>query len=155
MTIHRLDKLVALLLILFGIYLVWTGFGFGFMQGTTPGAGYFPVIAGSLLIVLSALNLIRSLAALDHLKPGMSRPDAIKFVAISAAMVTFVVITPILGMTIATMLLMLAIGLIIRPTLDRPFLIRLGLTSVLTPIACLIVFGTLLRVPVPRGIFGL
>ncbi|MFC5068497.1 tripartite tricarboxylate transporter TctB family protein [Flaviflagellibacter deserti] len=155
MTIHRLDQFVALFLLLFGAYLVWTGLGFGFMQGTTPGAGYFPALAGGVLIVLSAINLVRSLAGLEDLKSRMARRDVVKFIAITAAMLVFVVITPFAGMTIATMLLMLAIGLIIRPSLERAYLVRLGITSIFFSLACLVVFGTLLRVPVPRGIFGL
>ena len=154
MMIHALDRFVAGFLVLFGAYLVWTGLDFGFMQGTTPGAGYFPVIAGGLLIVLSLANLARSLAGLEELQSRMVRGDVIKFLGISAAMVVFVVITPPLGMTLATILLMLAIGFIIRPTLERGFLVRLVLTSVITPLACLFIFGTLLRVPVPHGMFG-
>jgi len=154
MTIHRLDQLVALFLILFGAYLVWTGWNFGFMQGTTPGAGYFPALAGIILIVLSTANLVRGLTGREPLKARMSRADVVKFLAITAAMLVFIVITPVLGMTIATMLLMAAIGLIIRPSLEPGFLARLGLTSVLVSLACLFIFGTLLRVPVPHGIFG-
>ncbi len=85
----------------------------------------------------------------------MARMDVVKFIAITVAMLVFVVITPFAGMTIATMLLMLAIGLIIRPSLERRYLMRLGLTSFFFSLACLVVFGTLLRVPVPRGIFDL
>jgi hypothetical protein len=52
------------------------------------------------------------------------------------------------------MVLMAAIGLIINPSLERGFLTRLVLTSVLAPIACLLIFGHLLRVPLPSGVFG-
>ena len=154
MTIHRLDQIVALLLIVFGTYLIWSGQHLGFMQGTTPGAGYFPALAGGLLVILSIVNLLRSLMGREDLKSRMSRVDVIKFAAVTAAMLAFVVITPVLGITVATMLLMAAVGLIIQPSLERGFLTKLVLTAVLAPIACLLIFGHLLRVPLPSGIFG-
>jgi hypothetical protein len=154
MTVHRLDQLVAFCLILFGVYLVWSGNDFGFMNGFTPGPGYFPAIAGALLVVLSAVNLARSLAGLEELKSAMARGELVKFVVITAAMLGFVVITPYVGLTVATMILMFAIGLVIRPTLERAFLVRLGLTSIMGSLACHVVFGTLLRVPLPPSAFG-
>lgn len=154
MTVHRLDQFVAFFLMLFGVYLVWTGNDFGFMQGTTPGPGYFPVIAGAILAVLSTANLVRSLVGLEDLKAGMERSELVKFIIITVAMLIFVVITPYAGITIATMFLMLAIGFIIRPSFERAFLVRLGLTSILCSLACYLVFGTLLRVPLPRSVFG-
>lgn len=154
MTIHRLDQFVALLLIVFGTYLIWSGDQLGFMQGTTPGAGYFPALAGGLLVILSIVNLLRSLMGREDVRSRMSRIDIVKFATITAAMLVFVVIAPFLGITIATMLLMAAIGLIIQPSLQPRFLVRLALTSVLAPLACLFIFGHLLRVPLPSGIFG-
>ena len=155
MSIRHLDQIVALFLTVFGVYLIWTGLQYGFMQGTTPGAGFFPALSGGGLIVLSILNLARSILGAEKLPEDMSRRDVAKFAAIAVAMLVFVVITPFLGITIATMLLMLAIGLTIRPVFERSYLVRLGLTSVLIPIACFGIFGTLLRVPLPRGLFGL
>lgn len=154
MTIHRLDQIVALLLIVFGAYLIWSGQHLGFMHDTTPGPGYFPALAGGVLVVLSIVNLIRSLMGREDVKSRMSRMDVAKFAAITAVMLIFVLVTPVLGITVATMVLMLAIGLIIQPTFERRFLIRLVLTSVLAPVACLLIFGHLLRVPLPSGIFG-
>jgi hypothetical protein len=154
MTIHRLDQFVAVFLIVFGAYLIWSGQTLGFMQGTTPGPGFFPALAGGLLVVLSLVNLLRSLLGREDLKSRMSRLDVVKFAAITVAMLLFVVIAPWLGITVATMLLMAVIGLIIQPSREPRFLIRLGLTSVLAPLACLLIFGNLLRVPLPSGIFG-
>lgn len=155
MTIHRLDQLVALFLTFFGGYLVWAGLQYGFMQGTTPGAGFFPVLMGGALVVLSLINLARSLIGRENLKEEMTRGEVMKAAAIIAALLVFVLITQPLGITLATMLLMLAIGLIIKPSLERSFLLRLGLTAMLFPIACRLVFGNLLHVPLPKGPFGL
>jgi multisubunit Na+/H+ antiporter MnhB subunit len=154
MAIHRLDQVVALFLAVFGAYLIWSGQQLGFMQGTTPGAGYFPALAGGLLVVLSIVNLIRSLMGREDVRSRMSRMDVIKFTAITVAMLVFVAIVPALGLTVATMILLVVIGLIIQPSREPRFLIRLGLTSVIASLACLFIFGNLLRVPLPSGIFG-
>lgn len=154
MTIHRLDQIVALLLTVFGAYLIWSGQRLGFMHDTTPGAGYFPALAGAVLVVLSIVNLVRSLMGREDVRSRMSRMDVVKFATITVAMLAFVAIVPVLGITVATMLLMAVIGLIINPSLDKGFLLRLTLTSVLAPVVCMLIFGNLLRVPLPRGIFG-
>lgn len=154
MTIRLLDQVVALLLIALGAYLVSQGLGYGFMQGTTPGAGYFPVLMGGVLIVLSIVNLLRSLGGLERLKSDMTRGDIVRFGGVVVAMLAFVAITPWLGMTVATMLLMLAISLIIRPSLEGRYLVRVGVTAVVVPVVCKLLFATLLRVPVPVGVLG-
>jgi putative tricarboxylic transport membrane protein len=155
MTIQRIDLLVAVLLAVFGVYLVASGISFGFMQGTTPGSGFFPLLAGGALTVLSLVNVARNLAGLEHIRTDMTGGDVAKFAAIVVAMVVFVLLCEPLGITIATIALMAAIGLIIRPSLDPAFLLRLAAASLLVPIACRLLFGAVLRIPLPTGPFGI
>lgn len=154
MNIRQLDQVVAIFLMGFGGYLIWAGLGYGFMQGTTPGAGYFPALLGGILIVLSMVNLLRNLGGIEQLKPSMTRREVVQFTSISVAMLVFVAITPWIGMTMATMFLMAAAALIIRPSLDRSFLLRVGVSAIFIPLICKLLFGTLLRVPIPEGVFG-
>ncbi len=154
MTIHRLDQLVALGLVLLGVYLVVAGFGYGFMRDTTPGAGFFPVLIGGVIAVLSLVNLVRSLAGMEILKAAMTKGDVLRFVAVAAALLAYVWLAPVLGLALATMALMIVVGLIIRPTLEPGFLARLLTLSVVFSLACVWIFGTLLRVPMLIGPFG-
>ena len=154
MTIHRLDQLVALGLALLGVYLVVAGFGYGFMRDTTPGAGFFPVLIGCVIAVLSLVNLVRSLAGTEILKAVMTKGDVLRFVAVAAALLAYVWFAPVLGLALATMALMIVVGLIIRPTLEPGFLARLLTVSVVCSLACVWIFGTLLRVPMLSGPFG-
>jgi hypothetical protein len=154
MTIQRLDQLVALGLALLGVYLVVAGFGYGFMRDTTPGAGFFPVLIGGVIAVLSLVNLVRSLAGMEILKAAMTQGDVLRFVAVAAALLAYVWFAPILGLALATMALMIVAGLIIRPTLEPGFLARLLAVSVVCSLACVWIFGTLLRVPMLIGPFG-
>lgn len=154
MNIRRLDQIVALFLAGFGGYLIWAGLGYGYMLGTTPGPGYFPVLIGGVLVVLSLVNFVRSVGGIEKIKVDMSRRDIAKFAMIVAILLVFVYLIDFLGLTLATMLMMFAIAFVIRPSLARNYLLRLTLTAVLTPIACKLIFGNLLHVPIPTGILG-
>lgn len=154
MTIQRLDQLVALGFALLGVYLVVAGFGYEFMRDTTPGAGFFPVLIGCVIAVLSLVNLVRSLAGTEILKAVMTKGDVLRFVAVAAALLAYVWLAPVLGLALATMALMIVVGLIIRPTLEPGFLARLLAVSVVCSLACVWIFGTLLRVPMLIGPFG-
>lgn len=154
MNIRRLDQIVAFLLTGFGIYLVWAGLQYGFMQGTTPGTGFFPALMGGAIALLSLVNLIRSLINLEKLKSDMGLRDIVKFCGIVVAMLVFVLVTPWLGMTVAAMALMIAVSFIIKPSRERKYLLRLATIAVIVPIVCNLLFGHLLSVPIPTGIFG-
>ncbi len=154
MIMQRLDQAVALGLALFGVYVAASGFGYGFMQGTTPGAGFFPVLIGGVIAALSLVNLARSLVGAENLEAGMTRDDTLRFAAVAAALFIYVWLAPILGLALATMALMAVTGLIIRPSLERGFLMRLALMSILFPLICVGVFGGLLRVPMLTGPLG-
>jgi hypothetical protein len=154
MTIHTLDKAVAGLLILFGGWLIWTGIGYGIMQGTTPGAGLFPLIMGIAIVVLSAINLFRAIANLETLAAGMSRREIVKAAGVVVVLVVSLLLVPYLGMTLVTVGMMAVMGLLLRTDPSRAFLLRLAAVSLLTPIICWWLFDGLLGVPVPVGPFG-
>jgi hypothetical protein len=154
MTIQRLDQLVALGLGLLGVYFIVAGFGYGFMRDTTPGPGFFPVLIGGIIAVLSVVNLVRSLVGMEILKADMPKGDVLRFVGVAAAMLAYVWVAEILGLALATMALMIVVGLVIRPTLNPGFLARLVAVSVFFTLACVWIFGTLLRVPMLKGPLG-
>lgn len=154
MTIHTLDKAVAGLLILFGAWLIWTGIGYGIMQGTTPGAGLFPLIMGIAIVVLSTINLFRAVSGRERLSGGMPRREIVKSAAVVVILVVTLLLIPVLGMTLASMAAMVVIGLVLRTDPSRAFLVRLAAVSLLTPLVCWWLFDGLLGVPVPVGPLG-
>jgi hypothetical protein len=91
---------------------------------------------------------------MEILKAGMKKGDVLRLVAVAAALLAYVWLAPVLGLALATMALMIVVGLIIRPTLEPGFLARLLIVSVVFSFACVWVFGTLLRVPMLSGPFG-
>lgn len=154
MGIRHLDQLMAALLALFGGWLVWSGAGYGIMQGTTPGPGLFPVIMGAVILVLSVVNLARSILGLEFVNDGMTLREGVKAGAVMLAMGLFVPAVPLVGLTPAVIVLMVVTGLILRPRPDARSLAWLGVASVLVPAVCHLLFGRLLGVPIPEGPLG-
>lgn len=155
MVTNRLDQLFSVFLIGFGGYIVWTGLDYGYMRGTTPGPGYFPVLVGIAVSALSIVNLVRSLTGFEKLKDTTKRVEIVKTVALTVAMIGVILLTPIVGLMLAIVLFMFAAAFVIRPSLERKFLVRLIPTCILVPIILNYMFTTFLRIPVPTGIFGI
>lgn len=154
MTINRLDQLVAVFLILFGGWMAATGMDLGIQQGTTPGAGLFPLILGLMIAGLSVINLYRSLRGLEVLDSGMARADLIRILLLNAILIVAVLLVDLLGLTLATGLSMLGIGLVLAPQRSPGFVVKLGIVSIATAGLCLILFERVLAVPIPSGILG-
>ena len=154
MVANRLDQLFAVFLIGFGGYIVSTGFDYGYMRDTTPGPGYFPILIGAAIIVLSIVNLARSLMRIEDVKDTMSRIDILKAGMLTGLLAGVVLLTPVIGLMLSTMLFMLAAASVIRPSFGRSFLVRTVPICILVPIILTYMFTALLRVPVPTGIFG-
>ncbi|WMT85479.1 tripartite tricarboxylate transporter TctB family protein [Pelagibacterium sp. 26DY04] len=155
MSITRVDQLFAIFLVAFGCYIVWSGFDYGYMNGTTPGAGFFPVLIGSAIAVLSVVNLVRSLRGSEQLSGGLAKRDIVKIALLCAATALLIVATPYLGLTLSVIIFMLAAAFIIRPSLEPSFLVRLVPVAVLFPLLLRVAFGMWLRIPLPTGPFGL
>lgn len=155
MSITRLDQIFALVLILFGFYVIWSGLDFGYMNGTTPGAGFFPVLIGGAISALSAFNLYRALAGSEKLSGGIAGRDIVRIALICLAIALVIAATPMIGLTLSVMALMLATGFIIRPSLAPGFLLKLVPIAIAFPLFLRLAFGVWLRIPVPTGPFGL
>ncbi|WP_185983821.1 tripartite tricarboxylate transporter TctB family protein [Aureimonas mangrovi] len=155
MTTNRADQIFAVLLILLGCYVVWSGIGYGYMAGTAPGAGFFPVILGIAIAMLSVVNLLRSLLGAEQLTKGIESRDLAKIAGVTVALVLLIVATPYVGITVASIGLMLAIALIIRPSAEPAYLSRIVACSVFVPLFCRVAFGNWLNIPLPTGPFGL
>lgn len=151
MNIHTLDKVFALLLFLLGVYITTTATGYGYMQGGTPGPGFFPFWIGLLIAGLSIINIVRSLARREQLKDELDAPGVIKSCLIAVLLLAFVFLSDTIGMLLGCTLLVLLVAAIIQPSWSRAFTIKIVLTAVLFPLLAYLVFGVYLNVPVPLG----
>lgn len=155
MDIKSLDALVSGVLIAFGLYLVWSGFDFGFIRGTTPGPGLFPVLIGVVMAMLSAVNLARSVTGREILEAGMSGEDIGKVAALLVVLVGVILLTDFVGIALASVILIVCASLVIRRNVDTAQIIRVAGVAITVPFACRWLFGDVLGVPIPTGPFGI
>ncbi|MDZ5699708.1 tripartite tricarboxylate transporter TctB family protein [Chelativorans sp. M5D2P16] len=113
------------------------------------------MLIGGGLAALSAVNLMRSLLGCEKLANALTPRDLGKIALLFVALAGVIVLTPYLGLALTGMGFMLAVGLIIRPTLAPAFLVRLLPCAVLFPLFLRLAFGEWLKIPVPTGPFGL
>ena len=105
MTTQTIDRIVASCLLVFGIYIVWNAVDYGYMRGATPGPGFFPFWVGTAMAGLSCVNLVRSLRGAEILDSQFDRAAIYKALAIVAIVAAFILLTPWLGMLLASGLL--------------------------------------------------
>ncbi|MBP5979871.1 MAG: tripartite tricarboxylate transporter TctB family protein [Halomonas sp.] len=110
--LHRLDLAVSVILFLLGLYVVITGFDYGFLDRGTPDAGFFPVFIGFGISGFATINFYNVLRRV-YTESGNISGEAILRVAFSsAALIVFVVLASLIGMLAAGFLLMIAIAII-------------------------------------------
>ena len=88
MTTKAVDRLFAGILLLLGLYIVWNALEYGYMRGTTPGPGFFPLWIGLGLTILSAINIIRSVTGAEKLDATFDAAGLYKALSIFAAIAT-------------------------------------------------------------------
>jgi putative tricarboxylic transport membrane protein len=153
-TTERIDRAFSAGLLLLGAFVVWKAVEYGYMRDAAPGPGFFPLWIGLGIVVLSAVNLVRSVRGLEPLKETFDRTSLYGTLGIVAAVAAFIVLSPVIGMLLGSALLIPAIALCIRQRWTRRFAATIVLIAVLFPVVCHLLFGVYLRVPLTRGVFG-
>ncbi|WP_319529575.1 tripartite tricarboxylate transporter TctB family protein [uncultured Cohaesibacter sp.] len=161
MHVTLVDRAFATLLCVLGLYVVVAGVEYGLWVRGVPGPGFFPVLAGAMMFILSGVNLSRSFglagAATDLSGIVVSGRTMSAILGVVAALVAFIWLSPYLGMTLAGFLLIFAIGFLTQPEelRDRAFFVKLTAVSFGTIIVCNVLFRIALGVPVLVGPFGI
>jgi putative tricarboxylic transport membrane protein len=154
MTTQTIDRIVAGSLLVFGIYIVWNAVDYGYMRGATPGPGFFPFWVGTAMAGLSCVNLVRSLRGAEILDSRFDSAGIYKALAIVAIVAVFILLTPWLGMLLASGLLVPAISFAIRPRWTPRFAVTIVAIGVGFPILCHLLFSVYLQVPLVQGVLG-
>jgi hypothetical protein len=155
MTTQTIDRVFAACLAALGMYIVWNAVAYGYMRGTTPGPGFFPFWVGLGIVGLSIVNLIRSLRGAEPLESQFDAVGLYKALAIVGFVTGFILLTPWLGMLVASGLLVPALAFAIRPRWTQPFAATIVAVALLFPFLCYYLFGVYLQVPLVRGVFGI
>ncbi len=152
------DRLVALLLLAFAVYIVAQARQLSYAQGRVPGPGFAPFWIG-LGLGLAALAILAGswMGRPPRGAPGPPQPEedespAVRpwtLLAMGAATVLGVALVDRLGMLAALTLLLLALVRIVGGSWRAAVLTSLGL-----PLLFYFLFGLSLKVPLPRGPWG-
>ena len=154
MTTKAVDRLFAGILLLLGLYIVWNALDYGYMRGTTPGPGFFPLWIGLGLTILSAINVIRSVTGAEKLDATFDAAGLYKALSIFAAIAMFILLTPLIGMLIGTALLIPVIAFVLRPRWTLRFAATIAAIALVFPVACHYLFAVYLQVPLVEGPLG-
>lgn len=156
MKVASLDRWFSAFLVLVGLHVVVSSVQLGLYRNSVPGPGFFPMVAGLLILSLSAMLFLRSFVKRAALEEWIS-PKVIGIILLmTAAIVIFVFVAPLLGLGIAAFLLMIVIGLLTQEPhrRGRAFYLRLVLVSLGTAVLCHVLFGTVIRTPLILGPLG-
>lgn len=130
---------------LLGIYIAWQGATFGYQDGSVPAAGFFPVWIGAGLALFSTLNLIKVLKR-SGLIGSVETMEVVRVGLVSLALVCFVMVSDFVGMLIASVPLMIAIGCVFGAR-DARSLISVSAIAITMAAILYLVFGVVLAIP--------
>lgn len=154
MTIKRLDVCFASLLLMMGLWIIAQAIGYGITGPNVAEPGFFPLIAG-ILLAGSALGTIVKLV---RSREGSEAPDfsgAAPILGSIGTMLVYLLLLDTFGMVVLSPFFIFAIGWFI----ERPKTLRQGLGMAIVSLGftvfAYLLFSHLLRVPLPRGLFGI
>lgn len=155
MGLNTLDRIFAGAQFLLGAYIIVIALDYGLIRGPdVPGAGFFPLLAGIALCLLSAANLARSFLGLENYTELVSLRQVRSIIVVVLAIACYLILAPYLGMLLALPPLILAIGIGIQGEIDRGLLVRLAIIALILPVGCYAVFAWFLDVSIIEGPLG-
>jgi putative tricarboxylic transport membrane protein len=150
---HRADRFIGILFLIFGSYLVFRSREFPYWQDFGPGPGYFPFWLGMIMNVLSAFLLVRVfLFSREKKEKGIGLQRGILY-PLTVLLVMFVCffLMRYLGFVVPVLLFIL----ILMEFLERgKRKLHVGIT-ILTGFILYYVFAYWMGIPFPTGILGI
>jgi len=156
---HRSHILAGLFLLALGFFVVQQSLQWEFLGVNGPGVGFFPLAYGSLIVLLALVLTLKSIWALwqekrrtiEFVDTAPTEPPAKVLAALSAwlAFAISIVLMKFMGFYLAFGLLVMFMTRVIFSRAPR-FVVLSGL---LVPAGFLLVFGWLLKVQLPVGVW--
>ncbi len=145
------NRIVSVLIIVFGIFLTLQSKKFDYMVDGTPGPGFMPYWLGIAIALVALIPLIKTFTQFaSKLDNPFQTGDFKNFFIVIGSSIVVMIITPVTGLLIA---LSLMVGVIARLMGTKSWKTVIGLT-ICTPILLFGIFVMILNVPLPKGIFG-
>ncbi len=136
-------------LLLVGVGYLVLAFQLPFTTESGPGAGFYPVGAGTLFVVCIAIETAR---AVTGLRPGGDVEPRGRFRAavpiVLGTIAAYILLAQILGHLVVAVLL---VGILLRSLGARPWW-QVALTAVLAAVGSDLLFGALLGLDLPSGL---
>jgi hypothetical protein len=152
--LRRIDAGIGAFFILFGAFGIFQSLQLPlFQRGGIPGPGMFPLALSITLAAIGVLLIVSRLRAGDGDYPAFdapSRTELTRVVAAIAAMTVSVLLLPVLGYFLSSLLL---VGFLLFG-IERLRNWRSLVTTLALPAVFFVIFVILLRVRLPAGIFG-
>lgn len=162
MQVSTMEKLFTSLFAAFAAFVIWQSYGYGLFSSTITGPGFFPAIAGAIMLASAGVSLVskkKTKAAAvteppsdDAAGPG-TRVELFRVGLLVGLTALFIVAAPYVGMIVLTPFYVFACFLSLTPEFR---LARLGvgvLTALFFTLLAWAVFDKALGIPMPRGIF--
>jgi putative tricarboxylic transport membrane protein len=151
---RKADIFVALLLMAVGLLVIWDAIRLGFGWGMSgPEAGFFPFYMGLGTVIctfFSARRGIRMYRKEGAGKPLVLKEGLIQILWVLLPAVGMVLLTELIGLHLATVFyLAFYMGVV-----GKIHWAKVGLISILVPMAVYIIFDKVFLIPLPEGIWG-
>ncbi len=148
---RRADRIMSILTLLLGIYVLVTALGLQYRLDDLPGPGFVPFWSGVAMIALSLIILAGTFTRRAGGSPGPFSRESVRNMAASlGGCVAMVGLTRILGFLVALGLL---VGFFARLWGTRSWAATI-LIATLLPVILYFLFGMALGVSIPKGVLG-
>ena len=145
------NRIASLIIIIFGLYIIYEANKMDYMVDGTPGPGFLPLWLGIAICLVALIPFGRTFTRFASKLDNPFQKDNFKifFVVIGCA-IAMIFVTQITGMLVA---LGLMVGTIAKLLGTQSWKKVIGLT-IFTPVLLFGIFKVILDVPLPKGIFG-
>lgn len=154
------EKLFTSLFAAFAAFVIWQSYSYGIVSSTITGPGFFPAIAGLIMLLSAGASLVSKRPAAhsvsgEEANGALSggRIEVLRVALLVGFTALFIILSPFIGMIALTPFYVFACFLALTPDF-RPLRLMLGaVTAVLFTILAWAIFDKSLGVPMPRGLF--
>ena len=162
MQLFTMEKLFTSLFAAFAAFVIWQSYSYGIFSSTITGPGFFPAIAGAIMLASAGVSLVskKKTKAAAVAEPSSSdaaasgnRVELFRVGLLVGLTALFIVAAPYLGMIVLTPFYVFACFLSLTPDFR---LARLGigvLTALVFTLLAWAIFDKALGVPMPHGLF--
>jgi hypothetical protein len=157
------ERLFTTAMCIFAVFIIWQSYDYGILSSTITGPGFFPAIAGVLILLSAGTSLVMRFrstsnnakqeqqAALTDDAPNW--PELLRAALLVGLTALFIVLAPYVGMIALTPVYIFACFLVLASDYSPSRLLIGVLTAFLFTLAAWAIFDKGLGVPMPRGPF--